>query len=48
MAHGPARARPGAPIDSNSVHRYAITGAYADTRDSNLRRGQVARLVPSN
>ena len=35
-------------IDSNSVYGYAISGVYADMNDSNLRRGQVARLVPWN
>ena len=32
--------------DSNSVDGDAISGVYADMNDSNLRRGQVARLVP--
>ena len=35
-------------INSNSVDGYAISGLYADMNDSNLRRGQVARLVPWN
>ena len=35
-------------IDSNIVFGYAISGVYADMNDSNLRRGQVARLVPWN
>ena len=35
-------------INSNSVDGYAISGVYADMNDSNLRRGQVARLVPWN
>ena len=55
MGHGPARPGVKSPhvrefritsIDSNSVYGYAISGMYADMNDSNLRRGQVTRLVP--
>jgi hypothetical protein len=35
-------------VNSNSVDGYAISGVYADMNDPNLRRGQVARLVPWN
>jgi hypothetical protein len=35
-------------ITSNSVDGYAISGVYADQNDPQLRRGQVARLVPWN
>lgn len=35
-------------VNSNSVDGYAISGVYADMSDHNLRRGQVARLVPWN
>jgi hypothetical protein len=33
---------------NNSIEGYAITGAYADMNDPQLRRGQTARLVPWN
>jgi hypothetical protein len=33
-------------ISANSIDGYAITGMYADMNDPQLRRGQVARLVP--
>ena len=32
--------------DSNAVNGYAISGVYKDMNDPELRRGQVARLVP--
>jgi Flp pilus assembly protein TadG len=35
-------------INSNSVDGYAISGVYGDQNDPQLRRGQVARLVPWN
>jgi hypothetical protein len=35
-------------LDSNTVSAYAITPVIADSNDSRLRRGQVARLVPWN
>jgi Flp pilus assembly protein TadG len=35
-------------VTSNSVDGYAISGVYADMNDPQLRRGQVARLVPWN
>ena len=37
-----------AAIDSNTVSAYAITPVIADMNDPQLRRGQVARLVPWN
>jgi hypothetical protein len=33
-------------ISSNSIDGYAISGVYGDLSDPQLRRGQVARLVP--
>ncbi|HYH92205.1 MAG TPA: hypothetical protein VD763_03515, partial [Candidatus Saccharimonadales bacterium] len=33
-------------MDSNAIYGYAISGVYADMNDPELRRGQVARLVP--
>ncbi|MFL5679311.1 MAG: pilus assembly protein TadG-related protein [Chloroflexota bacterium] len=33
-------------VSSNSIDGYAISGVYADMNDPQLRRGQVARLVP--
>ncbi len=33
-------------VNSNAVNGYAISGVYADMNDPQLRRGQVARLVP--
>jgi len=35
-------------MDSNTISAYAITPVIADPNDSQLRRGQVARLVPWN
>jgi hypothetical protein len=32
--------------DSNTIQAYAITPVIADLNDPQLRRGQVARLVP--
>jgi hypothetical protein len=37
-----------ATMDSNTVSAYAITPVIADPNDPQLRRGQVARLVPWN
>lgn len=37
-----------AAMDSNTVSAYAITPVIADPNDPQLRRGQVARLVPWN
>lgn len=37
-----------AAIDANTISAYAITSVYADMNDPQLRRGQVARLVPWN
>ncbi len=37
-----------AAIDSNTISAYAITPVVADMNDPQLRRGQVARLVPWN
>ena len=37
-----------AAMDSNTVSAYAITPVIADMNDPQLRRGQVARLVPWN
>ncbi len=37
-----------AAIDSNTISAYAITPVIADMNDPQLRRGQVARLVPWN
>jgi hypothetical protein len=34
--------------DSNTIQAYAITPVIADLNDPQLRRGQVARLVPWN
>jgi len=34
--------------NSNSIDGYAISGLYGDMDDPELRRGQVARLVPWN
>jgi hypothetical protein len=34
--------------DANTVKAYAITPMVADMNDPQLRRGQVARLVPWN
>ena len=33
-------------MDSNTVAGYAVSGVYTDMNDPQLRRGQVARLVP--
>ncbi|MEX1171722.1 MAG: pilus assembly protein TadG-related protein [Chloroflexota bacterium] len=33
-------------VGANTITGYAISGAYADLNDPELRRGQVARLVP--
>jgi hypothetical protein len=33
-------------VDSNTIYGYAVSGVYADQNDPELRRGQVARLVP--
>jgi len=33
-------------VNSNAIDGYAISGVYADQNDPQLRRGQVARLVP--
>jgi hypothetical protein len=33
-------------VNSNVVEGYAISRAYADPNDPELRRGQLARLVP--
>jgi hypothetical protein len=35
-----------AGVSTNSIDGYAISGVYADMNDPQLRRGQVARLVP--
>jgi hypothetical protein len=37
-----------ASMDANTITAYAITPVIADPNDSQLRRGQVARLVPWN
>jgi hypothetical protein len=37
-----------ASMDSNTISAYAITPVIADMNDPQLRRGQVARLVPWN
>ena len=37
-----------ASMDSNTISAYAITSVYSDMNDAQLRRGQVARLVPWN
>jgi hypothetical protein len=37
-----------AAMDSNTISAYAITPVIADMNDPQLRRGQVARLVPWN
>ncbi len=37
-----------AAMDSNTISAYAITGVISDMNDPQLRRGQVARLVPWN
>lgn len=37
-----------ATANSNSIEGYAISPVYADMNDPQLRRGQVARLVPWN
>jgi Putative Flp pilus-assembly TadE/G-like len=37
-----------AAMDSNTISAYAITPVIADPNDPQLRRGQVARLVPWN
>ena len=37
-----------AAIDANTISAYAITPVIADMNDPQLRRGQVARLVPWN
>ena len=37
-----------ATTDANTIEGYAISGVYADMNDPQLRRGQVARLVPWN
>ena len=37
-----------AAIDANTISAYAITSLYTDMNDPQLRRGQVARLVPWN
>ncbi len=35
-------------LDSNAINGYAISGVYSDMNAPELRRGQVARLVPWN
>ena len=35
-------------VDSNAINGYAISGVYSDMNAPELRRGQVARLVPWN
>ena len=37
-----------AAMDANTISAYAITPVIADMNDPQLRRGQVARLVPWN